>query len=381
MDDLVLRDRTPDGSTTSRLYVQQDANYNVTAITDTSGAVQERFVYTPYGVETTLTSAWATGPSGFGQFSTDSNAWIYGFQGWRYDTGTGYYTVRNRDYDVVFGWVGADPTGGQYRDGANLYQMELSNPVNNNDPTGLLARTPFQYTGLGRLAGIAAAVATGYELGEFIYTSGAGNYILTTPAGNAIGATVGTWIYGTPGGPPLPLPGPRAPVGPSAPAPPPISGPMNSWCDGVDVGQSAGEALANWQFGGGKGSASPTAPPPAPAPTSPTPSPASGGSGSANPPPQGPATGGPSTQPSQPNSVIGKTPVKPGPNYNLDAGQPHPAVLGRDGQVYVGTMHGQAFNNAAAANGGTSGVIGSGEVIVDTNGNIVSSTIKPITGK
>ncbi|HXE53665.1 MAG TPA: hypothetical protein VN541_11640, partial [Tepidisphaeraceae bacterium] len=81
------------------------------------------------------------------------------------------------------------------------------------------------------------------------------------------------------------------------------------------------------------------------------------------------------------NSVVGQQPVKPGPHYNLDAGKPHPAALGRNGKVYVGTMHGQAFNAAADANGGTTGVIGSGEVVVDGDGNIVSSTIKPIPGR
>lgn len=35
-------------STAVRLFVQQDANYNVTALTNTSGIVQERFVYDPY---------------------------------------------------------------------------------------------------------------------------------------------------------------------------------------------------------------------------------------------------------------------------------------------------------------------------------------------
>jgi RHS repeat-associated protein len=135
VDDLVLRDRNPDSAGFARLYAQQDANYNVTAITNTSGTVQERFVYLPYGQETTLTAAWATGPSSFGQFSTDSNAWIIGFQGWRFDSGTGFYTVRNRDYDVIFGWVGSNPS--VYSDGMNPYQAFDSNPAGLVDATGL----------------------------------------------------------------------------------------------------------------------------------------------------------------------------------------------------------------------------------------------------
>jgi len=79
-------------------------------------------------------------------------------------------------------------------------------------------------------------------------------------------------------------------------------------------------------------------------------------------------------------AVIGQQPVRPGPHYNLDPG-PHPAALGRDGRVYVGTMHGEAFNNAAIANGGTTGVVESGEVTVDGNGIIIDSTLKRISGR
>jgi YD repeat-containing protein len=46
IDDLVLRDRFSSG--TERLYALQDANWNVTATCDTSGAVQERYRYTAY---------------------------------------------------------------------------------------------------------------------------------------------------------------------------------------------------------------------------------------------------------------------------------------------------------------------------------------------
>ncbi len=37
-----------------RLYVQQDAHWNVTALVSTSGAVQERYAYDPYGKATVL---------------------------------------------------------------------------------------------------------------------------------------------------------------------------------------------------------------------------------------------------------------------------------------------------------------------------------------
>ena len=63
VNDLVLRDRATGGSgdlgindsgLNERLYVIQDANWNVVAIVNTSGAVQERFTYTTYGNATVL---------------------------------------------------------------------------------------------------------------------------------------------------------------------------------------------------------------------------------------------------------------------------------------------------------------------------------------
>src|SRR5207302_5137671 len=53
VDALVERDRDADGNSGNgleeRLYVQQDANWNVTALVDTSGNVKERYIYDPYG--------------------------------------------------------------------------------------------------------------------------------------------------------------------------------------------------------------------------------------------------------------------------------------------------------------------------------------------
>ncbi len=54
LDDLILRDRTTTNPLDERLYACQDANWNVTAIVDTTGTITERYEYTPYGVTTTL---------------------------------------------------------------------------------------------------------------------------------------------------------------------------------------------------------------------------------------------------------------------------------------------------------------------------------------
>ena len=51
VDALILRDRDSDGDGTldERLWVVQDANFNVTAVVDDSGEVVERYIYDPFG--------------------------------------------------------------------------------------------------------------------------------------------------------------------------------------------------------------------------------------------------------------------------------------------------------------------------------------------
>jgi YD repeat-containing protein len=64
VDALVLRDRDANGlpgdgprgdGLEERLYVQQDANWNVTALVDAAGNVVERYVYNPFGAVAVLT--------------------------------------------------------------------------------------------------------------------------------------------------------------------------------------------------------------------------------------------------------------------------------------------------------------------------------------
>jgi hypothetical protein len=62
VDAMILRYRDSDnnGTLDERLYLLQDANFNVTAVVDTSGTVVERSVYDPYGAVTYLTPSWAS---------------------------------------------------------------------------------------------------------------------------------------------------------------------------------------------------------------------------------------------------------------------------------------------------------------------------------
>jgi RHS repeat-associated protein len=114
-----------------RLYPQEDANQNVTALTNTTGVVQQRFDYTPYGIMTVLdgTTNWGT--------STNLYSWVDTFQGGRYDPATGMVHFGEREYDPLTSrWMQQEPFGGLYVDGANLFQMDRGNPIGFVDPLG-----------------------------------------------------------------------------------------------------------------------------------------------------------------------------------------------------------------------------------------------------
>src|SRR5208282_154362 len=94
---------------------------------NTSGVVQERFAYDPYGNVTVLTASWGA--------SSDA-AWQIRFQGMWLDNTTGLYKTLNRDYSTTEArWIEADPAG--YVDGSSRYQAFESGPANKRDPAGL----------------------------------------------------------------------------------------------------------------------------------------------------------------------------------------------------------------------------------------------------
>jgi RHS repeat-associated protein/uncharacterized delta-60 repeat protein len=117
----------------TRLYAIQDANYNVTAVTDAVGKVMERYVYDPYGVYTVMNGDYTTDADGVQDIDQP-----FLFQGGRVETATGNFDFRNRFYRPTLGrWTGPDPSG--YIDGLNVYQSVRSNPINSLDPLGLEA--------------------------------------------------------------------------------------------------------------------------------------------------------------------------------------------------------------------------------------------------
>lgn len=133
VDAMILRDRatTTPGTLDERLWVIQDANFNVTALVNTSGIVVERYAYDPYGIATVMNASWTV-------IGSSAYSWDYLRQGGRLDRVAGLYSFRNRDYSATLGrWVTMDPVGYQAGDGLNLYLALANNTISYTDPSGL----------------------------------------------------------------------------------------------------------------------------------------------------------------------------------------------------------------------------------------------------
>ena len=132
VDALILRDRDAngDGTLDERLYVAQDANYNVTALFDNAGNVVERYVYDPFGEVTVLDAGWNV-------LAASAFAWQYLHQGGRFDATSGLYHFRHRDYSPTLGrWTSLDPLRYDAGD-VNLYRYVFNAPTVYADPNGL----------------------------------------------------------------------------------------------------------------------------------------------------------------------------------------------------------------------------------------------------
>jgi len=125
-----FRDSNVDGTVDHTMYVAHDANFNVTALIDTSGTVQERYFYDPYGRRTILDGSW-------GARGSSSYDWTLSHQGLMLDTETSLYYNRARMLHPTLGrFLQRDPLG--YVGGVNLYGYARNTPILLRDPLGLL---------------------------------------------------------------------------------------------------------------------------------------------------------------------------------------------------------------------------------------------------
>lgn len=141
-DAMVNRDQVGDQyEPIERIYVRQDANWNVTSIVNVNGPAYsptsetvERYVQDPYGDHLIMLSKdWVPESTGF--IYSDWN-WQQFHQGGMVDRDTGLMNFRFRDYDPEQGrWVQQDLAS--YSDGANLYQYINSSPLGSHDVYGL----------------------------------------------------------------------------------------------------------------------------------------------------------------------------------------------------------------------------------------------------
>jgi RHS repeat-associated protein len=123
VDELVCRDRTGE-----RLYAMQDANFNVAAITNTSGAVQERYRYDPYGNSTYMTASWSV-------LSSSGEAWQINHQALLQDVESQLVYNRNRMmHPMLAAFLSRDPL--EFLDDVNFYVYERLFPIGSIDPFG-----------------------------------------------------------------------------------------------------------------------------------------------------------------------------------------------------------------------------------------------------
>ncbi len=124
VDALVLVKQIPSCGPTQLLYVQQDANWNVTAVMNSAG-VQQRLAYTPFGVQTVLTAGWG---------SSSGALIVYGHQGLRFDVQVGLYDDRARVYDPVLQrFLQVDPAVAD----VSTYRYVGNGPTDRVDPFGM----------------------------------------------------------------------------------------------------------------------------------------------------------------------------------------------------------------------------------------------------
>jgi RHS repeat-associated protein len=128
VDEVVAYQQTVNGVST-RYYPHYNHLYSVAALTNSSGAVVERYSYDAYGKQT------ITAPVGGGVRAKSAVGWDRGFTGYIADNETGLLHARARQYSPTLGrFVGRDPIG--YKGGGYGIYCAYFVP-NQKDPSGM----------------------------------------------------------------------------------------------------------------------------------------------------------------------------------------------------------------------------------------------------
>ncbi|MBK8220270.1 MAG: RHS repeat-associated core domain-containing protein [Candidatus Obscuribacter sp.] len=134
----------------TKTYFHGNHQGSVIATTDASGAVLNRFKYSPYGESPSMSGT------------------SHGYTGQRYDSETGLYYYKMRQYSPKLGrFLQADPIG--HEGGFNLYSYVENSPMTSNDSLGLQGDsvTLFGVTSAGnKLAAPAVSVNAAGSLPE-----------------------------------------------------------------------------------------------------------------------------------------------------------------------------------------------------------------------
>ena len=129
---------TATGSSFTRMWALQDANFNTVAIvamSDDTATVVERYAYLPFGNVTVMSGSYVVE-------SSSSYNWVYMFQGMRQDSTTGNNMSLTRWENPGTGtWMSEDPLGLAGGDDV-INGFANNNPINEVDPLGLLADPP-----------------------------------------------------------------------------------------------------------------------------------------------------------------------------------------------------------------------------------------------
>ncbi len=142
VNDILGRDNYSGGSFSSRVYFTHDANYDVTAVINTSGTVLQREVYDAYGNMTFYHGDWTV-------HSDDEEALQFAYQGMVYSPVIGWYFSGQSNFGRWYSptMITWDRPDEGYIDSMSLYQFVDGNPASFTDPTGLAPDDPLSIDG------------------------------------------------------------------------------------------------------------------------------------------------------------------------------------------------------------------------------------------